>query len=232
MFYIAFTLGLLGSLHCLGMCGPLAIGLCSKPNPTKKQNFINALTYNLGRILTYTLLGLLFGLIGSFLFIVNLQKYLSVIIGIVLIISVVFSLSFQSRLLCNSIIGKLNFAIKIQISKLIQSTKTKSTFVLGMINGLLPCGLVYLAIAGSLSLTASIDSAIFMASFGIGTLPALFLLIIGSQNLNPGLRVYYRRILPFINLFFGVFLIYRGIVVDLPLELNFWEALKNPIMCH
>jgi sulfite exporter TauE/SafE len=214
------------------MCGPLAIAFCNRPNATNSQILFNALSYNIGRTLTYTLLGIIFGSIGSFLFLVDLQKYLSVIIGAVLIISVLFSLDLESRFNKISFLSKINFYIKNKISKLVRLSQTKSPLSLGMFNGLLPCGLVYLAIAGALSSQTMMSGALFMMMFGLGTIPALFLLVIGSQSVSPKLRSRFRQVLPFVNILFGIFLIYRGVVVDMPESLNFWEAIKNPVLCH
>ncbi len=232
MYYLGLTLGLFGSLHCIGMCGPLAIAFCIRPNATKSQILFNALTYNIGRTLTYTLLGIIFGSIGSFLFLVDLQKYLSIIIGVILITSVLFSLDLESRFNKISFLSRINFYIKNKISKLVSLSQTKSPLSLGMINGLLPCGLVYLAIAGALSSQTMMSGALFMMMFGLGTIPALFLLVIGSQSISPKIRSRFRQSLPFVNILFGIFLIYRGVAVDMPESLNFWEAIKNPILCH
>lgn len=232
MLYLGFTLGLFGSLHCIGMCGPLAIAFCNKPNQNKKQKLINALQYNLGRTTTYTLLGIVFGLIGSFLFIVDLQKYLSIFIGAVLILSVLFTFNLESRLYKFKPLNKFNSFIQKSISKLLSKAHNKSTFMLGMVNGLLPCGLVYLAIAGSIASTSILEGAMFMMLFGFGTIPALFFLILGSQSISLKYRSYFRKVLPVVNLIFGCFLIYRGFAIDVPESLNFWEAIKNPVMCH
>jgi len=232
MHIIALTLGFFGSLHCIGMCGPLAIAFCNKPNNSKAQIFSNALSYNFGRTFTYTLLGILFGTIGSFLFLVDLQKYLSIIIGAVLIVSVIFSFDIKYRFSQTNFISRINKFTRTQISKLISLSKSKSTFSLGMINGLLPCGLVYLAIAGALSAQSILQGALFMLLFGLGTIPALLSLVIGSHLFSPKARHNFRKFLPLVNFIFGIFLIYRGLVVDLPENLNFWEAIKNPVLCH
>lgn len=232
MYYLAFTLGLFGSLHCIGMCGPLAIAFCNKPTNNKLQKISNALQYNLGRTLTYTLLGIVFGTIGSFLFIVDLQKILSVFIGLILIVSVLFSINLETKMFNIELIQNLNKFVRNSYTNLLSKTTNKSTFSLGMINGLLPCGLVYLAIAGAIASPTIFKGAGFMMLFGLGTIPALFFLILGSQSIGIKFRPYYKKILPVINFIFGCFLIYRGFIVDLPETLNFWEAIKNPVMCH
>ncbi|MBT8234445.1 MAG: sulfite exporter TauE/SafE family protein [Saprospiraceae bacterium] len=232
MYFVAFSLGLLGSLHCIGMCGPLAILFCNKPKATKPQKFFNALNYNVGRTITYTFLGILFASIGSMLVVVDLQKYLSVLIGFILILSFYFTLNLESKARRFKIINNAVNAISNKIYGLVTKAQGKPTLLLGMINGLLPCGLIYLAIAGALSAKTIIEGGLFMTFFGIGTIPALFFLVIGSQTFGQKLRPLFKKVYPLANLFLGVFLIYRGIVVNLPETLNFWEAIKNPIMCH
>jgi len=213
MWYVAFTLGLFGSLHCVGMCGPLAIAFSYKKENTRPQNIYAALSYNLGRTVTYSFLGLLFGALGSFLFVVDLQKMASILLGILLIISFVFTLDLD-RILSQHILLK-DYYIKVR-----------------KVNGLLPCGLVYLAMAGAIATGSLTGGVTFMFIFGLGTIPMLFALSNGYSLLSPTLRLRLRSILPYVTLVFGIFLIYRGFAVHMPSELNFWEALKNPIMCH
>jgi sulfite exporter TauE/SafE len=232
MWYVAFTLGLFGSLHCVGMCGPLAIAFSYKKENTRPQNIYAALSYNLGRTVTYSFLGLLFGALGSFLFVVDLQKMASILLGILLIISFVFTLDLD-RILSQHILLK-DYYIKVRklISKVMENSNQYHPFQLGMVNGLLPCGLVYLAMAGAIATGSLTGGVTFMFIFGLGTIPMLFALSNGYSLLSPTLRLRLRSILPYVTLVFGIFLIYRGFAVHMPSELNFWEALKNPIMCH
>ena len=234
MWYVAFTLGLFGSLHCVGMCGPLAIAFCGGRGSTgsKYAALQSGLGYNAGRTFTYTLLGLLFGLLGSFLFLADLQKVLSVVLGLVLIISFLLSIDLEKYISSTSLMKTYYQRVTAQIGSVLQQSSKYPPFVLGMANGLLPCGLVYLALAGALATGGVVSGMIFMALFGLGTVPMLLALTTGSSLVAPGLRMHFRKVLPYVTLCFGVFLIYRGVVVDMPTELNFWEALRNPVMCH
>lgn len=232
MWYVAFTLGLFGSLHCVGMCGPLAIAFCNRAGNTPFQNVKSALGYNLGRTATYSILGLLFGILGSFLFLADLQKSISILLGILLIMSFLFNIDIDQSINQNSKVKKLYFSIRKTISRMMEKSQNYHPFELGMANGLLPCGLVYLALAGALATGSVLGGVAFMALFGLGTLPMLFILTTSTGLVSPTLRIRFRKILPYVSLCFGVFLIYRGVVVDMPTELNFWEALRNPIMCH
>ena len=126
------------------------------------------------------------------------------------------------------------FYLKIQsmLSYMTKRSKEFHPFQLGMANGLLPCGLVYLAIAGALAVGSVLGGMLFMALFGLGTIPMLFVLTTGYGMFSMSFRSKFRKILPYVTLCFGIFLIYRGFAVDVPLDLNFWEALKNPVLCH
>lgn len=232
MLYIAFTLGFFGSLHCLGMCGPLAIAFSNKSGYSRFRNLLNGIQYNLGRVLTYGLLGVLFGLLGSFLFLADLQKTLSVVLGVLLILSFLFSINIDHQLQSLKFIKGFYNRVQKLLSQMMNRTQKIPSFFLGIANGFLPCGLVYLALAGSLSTGHIWSGFSFMVFFGMGTIPMLLGLSSGTQLISQRLRTKINSIIPYVSLAFGIFLIYRGIVVDIPTELNFWEALKNPIMCH
>lgn len=232
MWYVAFSLGLFGSLHCVGMCGPLAIAFSSKESNTKAQNLMSALAYNLGRTTTYALLGLVFGLMGSFLLVTNLQKATSVLLGLTLIISFALTIDIENLITKKGILSRYYFRVRSLINQMMQQSKSYHPFQLGMANGLLPCGLVYLAIAGALATGTLLGGVIFMALFGLGTIPILLTLTTGIGLIPNGFRKSYRKALPYVTLGFGLFLIYRGIIVKMPAEINFWEALKSPVMCY
>ena len=232
MLYIAFTLGLFGSLHCVGMCGPLAIAFCHHENDNSFQRLSSGFSYNLGRTFTYAIIGLFFGLLGSFLVVVDLQKSLSIVLGILLVLSFLMSLDIDQKINGMPLIKKMYSGIRTYISKMYSKAKQYHPFVLGATNGLLPCGLVYLAVAGALATGSVFNGMAFMAFFGFGTIPIMMGLVFGFKLLTPKLRFRFRTVLPYLTLFFGIFLIYRGMMVDMPQELNFWEMLKNPILCH
>ena len=232
MWYVAFTLGLFGSLHCVGMCGPLAIAFSNRERNTKSQNVMSALGYNLGRTCTYSLLGLIFGTLGSFLLVADLQKAISIILGVLLIISFLFTVDIDHAISNHKWLSRTYSRIRSLISKMMQKSQEYHPFQLGMANGLLPCGLVYLALAGALATGSVIGGVGFMFLFGLGTLPMLFALTTGIGLFPVSVRKNFRKVLPYVTLFFGCFLIYRGVMVDMPADLNFWELLKNPVMCH
>ena len=232
MFYVAFTLGLFGSLHCVGMCGPLAIAFSHSPSPTRRSKILAGLSYNLGRATTYALLGLFFGAIGTAFYLTDMQKSLSIILGVLLVVSFLFSIDLDHKISNTWLLKKTYTRVHSVLNTIMSKARNYHPYYLGIMNGLLPCGLVYLAIAGALATGNIFGGALFMFIFGLGTLPMLLVLSLGTDLLPQRWRMRFRRILPFVTLAFGLFLIYRGIYVDMPTNLDFWTALKNPIMCH
>ena len=222
MWYVAFTLGLFGSLHCVGMCGPLAIAFCSREGDDVRHRLSSSLGYNLGRTLTYAFLGLLFGLLGSFLFVADIQKALSIFLGGLLVFSFMMSVDIDAKINSIPVIKRVYDRLRVAISNLYNQTKKYPPFILGMANGLLPCGLVYLALTGALASGDIFQGMIFMALFGLGTIPMLVGLVMGVNLVSPKIRNRFRKVLPYVTLGFGLFLIYRGIMIDMPAEMNFW----------
>ena len=232
MWIVAFTLGLFGSLHCVGMCGPLAIAFCDNEGDTTSQRFQSGMSYNLGRTFTYSILGLFFGLLGSFIVVVDLQKVLSIVLGSLLVFSFFMSYDIDQKINGLPSIRKLYDKLRLGISNMYSKAKQYHPFTLGAANGLLPCGLVYLALAGAIASGTLFSGMVFMTFFGLGTLPMMLTLVLGFKLLNPKMRFQFRKVLPYVTLFFGLFLIYRGMVVGMPEELDFWEMLNNPVLCH
>ena len=229
MIWIALSLGFLGSLHCVGMCGPLAIMACKNETSSDIQS---AFKYNFGRVSTYILLGVFFGFVGKLLWMASLQKAVAIVSGIILIFLFFRSMNIDEVIWKSKFGGWLYRKVQSLIQKFLSSEIRHSVFLFGMLNGLIPCGLVYLALAGALASEGVFQAGVFMLFFGMGTLPAMIGTVTGYQLMTINWKKRFNKILPTVSLCFGFFLIYRGLFIDVPLELNFWEALKNPIMCH
>ncbi len=231
MWVVALSLGFFGSLHCIGMCGPLSLLSCH--SNADKYGFIKSIIYyQIGRILCYSLLGLLIGFVGELLFISHIQKILSIIAGVVLILGFLFSVHIDA-LLQKSFIGRsISTRVSAYTEKYLFELKGTSPWVVGFLNGLLPCGLVYLALIGALSAEHYWQGAVFMFFFGLGTAPAMFGFVKSVGHLPFRIKKYFKKALPIVSLCFGFFMIYRGIVLEAPANLIFLEALKHPIMCH
>lgn len=232
MIYIAFTLGLFGSLHCLGMCGPLAFSLLPGIQEKSSKNVVRAVSYNAGRVISYVTMGMLVGLFGGLFNLSGLQKPLGISLGIVLVIMFLFSFDIEKLLFRSSSYSKLYSKYSTYLSKVIGKLKRQPPLLLGMLNGLIPCGLVYLALAGALTSGGVLSGGQFMMWFGLGTFPAMFLLLVSFSLLDLKRRLNFRKVFAFLQLFVGVFLIYRAVHIEIPADLSLIDAMLNPVMCH
>ena len=223
-----FTIGLFGSLHCAGMCGPLALSL-----PFYSQNGIRKVyavaLYNLGRAGTYTLFGLLFGFTGRGLYIFGIQQWISLISGItilcILFLPGIFRFSFAGNFFKQS--SLLSF-----FSRHLHAGKNIFFFYsAGMVNGLLPCGLVYIAIASSVATGSPAAGALLMFSFGVGTMPLMIITILMSGLISSTLRSRLKVIVPVFACLIAVILIIRGLGLNIPF-LSPVAASENIIGCH
>ncbi len=205
----AFTMGILGSFHCVGMCGPLALSL-----PLTHQDlfskFLGAFIYNIGRVITYALLGLLFGILGKSFAFFGLQQWISIIMGILIILFVVLPKAVPS--LFRKFHNSLNMLNKIRtpLGRLLKEGKMLSLFTIGLLNGLLPCGLVYIAIAAAVATGDLYGSMVFMACFGLGTLPVMWSLAFFGNYIGQGLRQQIRKAYPVMIMAVACLLILRG----------------------
>lgn len=209
----AITLGLLGSFHCIGMCGPIALALPVHHLPTPDK-VVGLLIYHIGRALVYSLIGAFFGILGMGVVLAGYQQALSIGLGVIILLGLFFPASGLSRYISKPFAG-LTFRIKSAFSHFFQKRSFSALFVTGALNGLLPCGLVYIALAGAMATGDVLKGALFMAVFGLGTLPALF-----SVSLFSGISVKFRTVVrKYIPVFAGLLaclLILRGLGLGIP----------------
>lgn len=211
----AITIGFLGSFHCIGMCGAIALSLpVQHLNGWKKP--VGILLYNTGRIVTYALLGGILGLVGNTFQFWGWQQTVSIILGVLLLTACLLAIS-KKRLNTSSFIQK-NWNNKIinAIAPLFQSKKLSNMLLIGLLNGLLPCGLVYMAIAGAIAAHHALEGMLFMASFGLGTLPAMLILGLTGNMLSIKWRTNIRKASPYIIGIMGLLLILRGANLNIP----------------
>lgn len=219
----------MGSTHCLGMCGPLVLAL-PLSRQEKWQMALSAIQYNLGRVLTYALLGLLFGLLGKGLFMAGIQKGFSIFLGALVLLVVVFKINLETRFLQIPMISKYAHFLKKQLAR--HLNRPNSHLTLGMLNGLLPCGLVYLALAGAVTTGNAMQGALFMALFGLGTMPLMVGVFFLKNAFTSKIKRSLQHVASFVMVIAAVVLIFRGLAIEFPTELRFWEALNDPVMCH
>lgn len=204
----AFLLGLLGSLHCIGMCGPLVLSLPVQ-HLIGRGRVSAALLYHGGRIFVYSLAGFVFGLVGHRVWLAGSQQAFSISLGVLIL-----GLVTLRRFLPGS--ARAYAPLQRLIARLWQGATVRRFFLLGMANGLLPCGMVYLAIAGALTRSQVDESVGFMACFGLGTLPLLLVLQYTGHRLGVPFRLQLRRALPYITVLMAVMLILRGLGLGIP----------------
>lgn len=220
----AIGLGFASGFHCLGMCGPIALSL----GLSKKQqvNFhLQNLTYQFGRIFTYSFLGALVGIVGEGFQLAGFQKYISILAGILLIIMALFSFGgdFASKI---PSINNALLKVKLNLGKLLQKSDYSSRFLTGVLNGFLPCGMVYMALTASLAAGGIWQSATFMAFFGLGTFPFMFAAVLFGNLLNVTVRNKILKIIPIFMLALGGLFILRGLELGIPYVSPKKEALK------
>lgn len=214
--YAGFLIGLLGSFHCIGMCGPIAIALPAGEVKSFKS-VIRKLIYNLGRIITYSIMGAVLGLLGEKIKLFGFQQILSIILGVIILISILLPVKFKGNFVFLKAYGFYEKNIKIRIVKLFNSSSSFSFLLIGILNGLLPCGLVYIALAGALALGDVLSGVLFMALFGLGTLPLMFVATLAGGFINLNIRRKISRAIPVLTLIFAVIFILRGLNLGIPL---------------
>jgi hypothetical protein len=224
--HLAFLIGLFGSLHCVGMCGPLAFALDSKAQ-NKWLLIFQKLSYNFGRAFSYALLGLLIGLLGKQLWIAGVQQAISIITGVIIVLVSLpkiftffnFNINFQNPFQkpINQLIGK---AI----------SQKSGHFFVGVLNGFLPCGFVYLALATAVNTNSILQSGLFMFFFGLGTIPLMLTAMLGLNFAKPKIRLQINRLLPVLTLCLGFWFILRGMNLNIP-YLSV-AIVDNGVICH
>jgi len=206
--WTGFTLGLLGSFHCIGMCGPIALSI-----PGDDQHFSSVITkgmvYNLGRVFTYSFLGYFLGVLGMGASIAGYQHLLSIVLGVLIIVFSIFP-KFANSHYFQKTYSKISSRLSSLIGGLYREHTLSSRFFIGALNGLLPCGFVVVGLAAALITTSAVHSMAYMGLFGLGTIPVMLLLNVAPTFISPGIRAKLRPLSSWFAVFVGVLLIIRG----------------------
>jgi sulfite exporter TauE/SafE len=215
MLWSAFFMGLFGSLHCAGMCGPLTLLL---PNDKRKYRafFAGRVLYNVGRILTYAALGLIIGFIGQNTLLFISKGVLSVWLGLLILIGLFITGNFIHNNLLYRKLSKITSRLKSGFRKSFDANYFTGQFIFGTINGLLPCGLVYAALAGSFIQLNAFSGAAFMALFGLGTIPMMLSISLGSGWFKKRFSSSIKNVIPITYALLACWLIFRGIYTQNP----------------
>jgi len=218
----ALLLGFMGSFHCIGMCGPIALTLPVQHLSGGKK-IAGILLYNAGRITAYMCMGIIFGWLGKQFFLGGLQQWLSISLGILLLLTVFLKTRLQ-------LFPQFSVVKKI-LGKLLLKQRFSTLFSIGFFNGFLPCGLVYLGIAGALATGGILHGMLFMGAFGAGTLPAMMAVTWFSQLISIPFRQKIRQMVPVMISIMAVLLILRGLNLGIPYISPVIEA-QHIQSCH
>lgn len=211
---MAFVMGLIGSFHCLGMCGPIAMAL-PMGHRNNSSRLFGGIIYNLGRVFTYSFLGLILGLAGDFLISPKIQNIVSITFGALIVIYLLLP-SKTKTILKISPNQSLLVRLRKQISKFLYIQNNSSLFGIGMLNGLLPCGMIYLALTSSFLAGSAVKGSLFMFSFGMGTFPTMLAAVFFGSFVNQHIRSKLRKLVPVFLFFMAALLIVRGMNLGIP----------------
>jgi sulfite exporter TauE/SafE len=211
----ALSIGFLGSFHCIGMCGPIALAL---PLP-KSSNIIfilGRIVYNLGRVISYAIMGLVFGWLGQKISLWGFQQILSILLGIAIVFFIFLPAKTKDAILSYTPIQKIISPLKASIGKLFRQKSLPSFLLIGVLNGFLPCGFVYMGLAGAIAAANPVMGMLVMAFFGLGTFPAMFTVAVFGKFINFGFRQKLRKLTPVFAILFALIFIFRGLNLGIP----------------
>lgn len=225
MYYLSgFVIGVMGSMHCIGMCAPLSMVMHSP------KMMLGRIVYNTGRVITYGLIGILVGFLGQLVAMGEVQQVLSIFAGAMLLLAAIFPYLSSKLQSSPAWYNRLIASLKRAMGGFIRKKGLGSSLMVGMLNGLLPCGLVYLALAGAALAGSAAGGMTYMLFFGLGTIPAMLLAPLIGQWLQQRFAFDLNKAYPVFLGILGLIFILRGMNLGIPVlspELLF-EA-KGPI---
>jgi sulfite exporter TauE/SafE len=215
MLYTAFLFGLISSFHCIGMCGPIAMMLpVDRNNAAKKVTQI--LTYHLGRLTAYGSIGFVFGMLGKGFFMAGIQQNLSIFIGVAMIVVILIPEKILAKYNFSKPVFKLISKIKTTLGSQFRNKSYKSLFIIGLLNGFLPCGMVYVALFGSIAMQSESLGVLYMILFGLGTVPMMSSVVYINSYLTIPIRNKIQKLIPYVAILIGVLFILRGLGLGIP----------------
>ncbi len=233
MLLSALILGLMGSLHCVGMCGPIAFMLpVDRSNNYRKLGQI--FMYHFGRLMAYGLIGLIFGMLGKGLYVFGMQQKLSIGIGVLMILAVLIPYKTFSRYNLSKPIYKIVSKFKNRLGKELKKKSPDTFLTIGFLNGFLPCGLVYMALFGAIAMGNAAQGSLYMILFGLGTIPLMTSAIYFTGFLKGSMRRQIQRFIPVFVVVIGVLFIIRGMGLGIPYlsPEPILDVVSTEIECH
>lgn len=232
LLWTALLMGFMGGFHCIGMCGPIALALPGQPN-NKWSYIYGRIFYNLGRVVTYATLGFAIGLFGLTINMAGWQQGLSIASGVLILL-----LQFTPGNPSGKVARKLQLPILVNnikktFSRFLHKKGTMALFVIGLLNGVLPCGFVYLALAAALATGTMEGAAAYMVLFGLGTFPIMLTLSLSGKMISFRMKATIQKIVPYIVVFIALLFILRGLSLGIPyISPKLMKAEPEMTVCH
>jgi sulfite exporter TauE/SafE len=215
MLYSAFIFGLISSFHCIGMCGPIAMMLpVDYTNQVKRATQL--LTYHLGRLMAYATIGLIFGCLGKGFFLAGLQQKMSVFVGIAMILVVLIPEKLFSRYNFSKPVYRLISKIKTSLGSHFKNKSYHSLFIIGLLNGFLPCAMVYVALFGAIAMQSASFGILYMILFGLGTIPLMTMVVYLNAMIRLPFKTKIQKWIPYVAVVIGCLFILRGLGLGIP----------------
>jgi uncharacterized protein len=228
MWWTALVMGFAGSLHCAGMCSPLAMAVTSQ-----KPFLLHKITYNTGRILTYGILGMIAASFGSLFMITPWQGIISFAVGALFLLMGIGAISGVRIPFITTALHRFTSRLKNLFNFWLKKKNSFAVLIMGMLNGLLPCGLTYLAMTYCFIMPSMMEGFWFMILFGVGTWPVMigftWLLSIGFGKI----KVNYQRITTVVFIMIGVWLVAR-VMINHPMDNHlhlFGKTITEEVIC-
>lgn len=215
MLYTAFFFGLISSLHCIGMCGPIAMMLPLDRNNSAKKAF-QILLYHAGRLTAYGTLGLIFGILGKGLYLAGMQQQISIIVGILMITIVLIPEKIFAKYNFSKPIYRIISKVKSSLGNQFRKKSPDAIFTIGLLNGFLPCGLVYAALFGAIAMQNEFYGVAYMLLYGLGTIPMMSAVVYMANRLSNPFRNKIQKLIPIVAVCIGALFILRGLGLGIP----------------
>ncbi|MDO4729061.1 MAG: sulfite exporter TauE/SafE family protein [Bacteroidota bacterium] len=216
MFFSSLLFGLITSLHCVGMCGPIAMML-----PIDRSNWFaknrQIVLYHLGRLTTYSMLGLVFGLFGRGLYLAGIQQRISILVGVVIIVIAIIPEKVFMKYNFSKPLYKVISEVKSALGNQFKKKTNFSIFTIGLLNGLLPCAMIYVVLFGAIAMQDSLQGMLYMFMFGLGTIPLMSMVIYFSSFVQKVIGNKLSKIIPVVMFILGILFILRGLGLNIPL---------------
>lgn len=213
--WIALAIGFGGSLHCVGMCGPIVLAL---PNSGESKSSIlsGRLIYNIGRVISYMILGALFGLLGNKILMAGLQQAASISLGIAIIFGLILPQNIKNFFSNLAPIRGVNKIIKKGFNRLTKNTSKSNMLMIGILNGFLPCGFVYIGAFGAVATGSVLSGVLYMMFFGIGTIPIMLGTAMAGSLISLNIRRKMTKAVPVFAFLLAVIFVMRGLELGIP----------------